>query len=248
MKVAAFLALFLFLPFSAALAQEKMSASFLDSNYESSYAEQEYRLLGEINTKSFAQITSYLGYGHLKRRHYGSSEDFYKNSLLFGATWSPETSKMYYEFSGLFSDTGKIGAKSAFGLTVHSTHVVNWDFALGVDQAAFDTGDVTTVKPQALYFYKDFIFGHSSWIFQDGGSRYAWRNFVRLQRPESWQSEISIAGGDSREDVGVIDQFFSYGVSIRHSFKHFNLGVNAERYEGHLRSGYSWGISGTWIW
>jgi|GEM_PF-5027532 hypothetical protein len=226
--------------------QEKVTALYLNSDYGRAYSEQEWRLLGELRAASFANWTTYLGYANAKRQ-YNGGVDLDKNSLLLGTTYSDRDHHAYYEFGGLFSDTDEIGAKTSYGVMAHSTYFLDWDLGLGVENSTYNTGDVVTVKPQIIYIYKDMLFGVSGWFFEDNGQHSAWRTFMRWQQGDKWQEEISLSGGDSREDIGVIDQFFAYSVNVRRTFKNLNFAVSGERYEGHLRSGLQWGVSAAWV-
>lgn len=241
------LALSLVLLFSSSLAlaenSEKVTAMYLNSEYSKSYQEKEYRIVGEVSPLS--SWPAYIGFSNSHRQYDGGS-DFDKNSLVLGTTWAPTGHKGYYDFATQFSDSDDIGAKYSVSLMAHSTYFTDWDLAVGVEHASYKTSDVFTIKPLVLYIHRYFELGHASWIFEDSGTHYAWRNFLRLHQGDVWQEELSISGGESREDIGLIDDFFAYSVSVKRKFKNFDVSVTGERYEGQIRSGLQWGVAGTW--
>lgn len=244
-----FLFSFFFLIFSSAAVsapQEKISAAYLNSSYDGSYAEQEYRLFGEFQFSSHPQFHNYLGLVNSHRKYDGGPA-FNKEAVHFGTTWAPVGHAGYYDFGTQFSNTGAVGAKSSFIFMAHTTRFTNWDLAIGADHATYDTGDVNTYKAQIIYIHNQYLFGHGSWMFEDGGTHYAWRNFVRYTYNDKWAGEVSISGGESREDIGLIDDFFSYGFTVTRSYKNIQLGITAERYEGHVRMGSSWGVIASWL-
>ena len=245
MRMALLNLFFLLLASVQAQATARVTGAYLKSEFESSFKEDEYRLNSDLRFSRFQDLAVFLGYYHQERTYPGGTK-VEKNSYLLGGSLKFPNQKMYVEGGVVLGDTDLIGSKSVYSIMPHTTAFKNFDLGLGFDYASYSTGDISTIKPQIIYFFNDsWMVGHTSWFFNDDGSHYAWRNYLRGQA-FAWSGELSIAGGEAREDIGVIDQFMSYSFGINRNFSKATVGITTERYEGHLRKGWQWGIVASW--
>ena len=189
----------------------------------------------------------FIGYEHVQR-DYTSEIGFYRDALLIGDTVVFKEAKAYVDFVGSYAGDTVVGAQAAGSLVPHTTYFNNWDLSLGLHYATYDSGDVQTIQPQFLYFFNDLVSaGHSSWFYEDGGWHHAHREFVRA-RHDRFGGELSWAGGENREDVGLIDQFNAVSLTTTYYHKYGSVFLSLEDYQGQFRRGSQWGTGLQWLW
>ncbi|WP_413294647.1 hypothetical protein ACLSU7_05985 [Bdellovibrio sp. HCB185ZH] len=229
--------------FAAALTS--LDVSYGKGDYGNVYHESGERYL--LNGEFTPYNKFYIGYEHVER-NYTSEVGFYRDALMVGDTQVFESAKSYVEFMGAYDAETVVGAEVSASLIPHTSYFANWDLALGLHYAKFYTGEVQTFQPQFIYFFTDTLsVGHSSWFYEDRGWHHAHREFFRF-RYERVGGELSWAGGENREDIGIIDDFNSYSVTATYYHKYGNIFLTLEDYQGHLRSGSAWGTGIQWRW
>lgn len=224
---------------------ESVDLSYAKGDYGNVYHESGERI--QFNGTLTENNTFYLGFEHI-HRDYTPTTGFERNAFLIGDTAIFKKYYSYIEFIGAYAGDTVVGAQTSLSVIPHTTYFNKWDLGLGFHYAHYATGDVYSIQPQLLFFLTDFAsLGHSSWFYEDGGWHHAHREFFRL-RYKSVGAEFSWSGGENREDVGLIDQFDSYGMTLTYYYKRGSIYLNLEDYQGHMRSGSQWGTGIRWIW
>lgn len=208
-------------------------------DFSPSYQENVYGLGVDFDLTT--DLVASLDYAHTDR-NYREMAQLFKNSWTLGGVYKLPKWKTYLEFSAMTSDSDLIGALNQYSITPHTTKWEAFDLGLGFIYSNYSTGDIFSLSPQILYFHSSgWTWGHASWLFDDGGWHYAGRVFVRHQYG-NWIPELSYAAGETREDVGVLDSFQSYGGSLKYIWGKASLGLSMERYQGDLRQGWQGGV------
>ncbi|KYG65549.1 hypothetical protein AZI86_00265 [Bdellovibrio bacteriovorus] len=222
-----------------------VDTSYFKGDYGNTYHESGHRVL--VNTDLGDKNKFYLGYEHA-RRDYTSEVGFYRDAVLIGDTVVFDNLKSYVELAGAFDDDTLVGPQTSVSMIPHTSYFTNWDLALGFHYGKYETGEVQSYQPQIIYFINEQLsLGHSSWFYDDSGWHHAHREFFRA-RYERYSAELSWAGGENREDVGFIDPFNSYAITISYVYKKAHLYLNLEDYQGQTRRGSQWGVGLKWQW
>lgn len=239
------LALFFVSTSSWAAGLSSVDLSYTKGDYAGVYHESGHRVVlnGEISESN----KFYLGYDHVQR-DYTSEIGFYRDAFLIGGSTVFKEAKSYLEYTGSYAGETMVGSQMGVSVIPHSTYFTGWDLALGLHYAKYDSGDVQSYQPQIIYFFTDDIgIGHSSWFYEDGGWHHAHREFFRI-RHQRFGAELSYAGGENREDVGLIDQFNSVSLTASYYHKYGNVYLVLEDYQGQVRRGSQWGTGLQWHW
>ena len=182
------------------------------------------------------------------QRDYTSEIGFFTVMLCYRGTVVFKEAKAYVDFLGSYAGDTVVGAQASGSIIPHSTYFNNWDISLGLPYSQYDSGDVQTVQAAVLVlFHGSNSAGHSSWFYEDGGWHHAHREFFRL-RHDRFGAEISWAGGENREDVGLIDQFNAVSLTTTYYHKYGSVFLALEDYQGQFRRGSQWGTGLQWLW
>lgn len=232
----------------ASIAQAQLiSWSFFKSDYADSYKDEGESIGAQFLLPSFPDHHLLGGYTFTERKN-GDGTKLRKNNFSFGDTWAPVGNSYYIDAHVDYAGSTPVGATSMYGLTPHTTYFKDWDLGLGLQNASYQTGSIFVVNPQVTYLNGPWIFGFGSWIFYDSGSHATFREFARYTTTAKLKIEGSVASGETREDLGLIDHFTAYSVNVSKFWKSFGLGAMAEHYEGKLRQGNSFQVEFQWQW
>jgi hypothetical protein len=217
------------------------SVEFWRGDYDQAFQDSQYSLGAKFVLPN-PKYKVFGGYAYTDR-NYREMAHVYKNAFTLGGSIEFTKWQSYLELSAMTSDTDLMGALNRYTVVPHTTALKDFDLGLAFDLSNYSTGDVLSISPQILYFVNDnLILGYTSWSFKDEMDwHYAWRVFVRAKQ-EHWSEEISAAGGETKEDIGVIDTYSTVGGSIKYLHKRFTSGILLERYDGQLRRGWQGGL------